>query len=109
MPAASEAVTVICVVPEAKVSPLTVQLVVPAAMPLAPLSVDQVTCVTPELSDDVPARLIVPPDAVKLDPEVGDVMAMVGGVVSELPENEEATVSNALDTLPAASRAVTVI
>ena len=99
----------ICVEPDAKVSPLMVQLVVPAAMPLAPLSVDQVTCVTAALSDAVPPRLIVLLDAVKLEPEVGDVMAMVGGVVSERPENVEVTASNALDTLPAASWAVTVI
>jgi hypothetical protein len=109
LPDASEAVTVICVEPDAKVSPLMVQLVVPAAMPLAPLSVDQVTCVTAALSDAVPAKLIVLLDAVKLEPEVGDVMTMVGGVVSEVPENEEVTASNALDALPAASRAVTVI
>jgi len=100
---------VICVVPDAKVSPLMVQLVVPVAMPLAPLSVDQVTCVTAALSDAVPAMLIVLLDAVKLEPEVGDVMTMVGGVVSERPENEDVTASNALDALPAASRAVTVI
>jgi hypothetical protein len=53
--------------------------------------------------------LMLLPDAVKLDPDVGDVMTIVGGVVSETTGNEEVTVSNALDTLPAASWAVTVI
>ena len=67
------------------------------------------TRVTAALSDAVPPRLIVLLEAVKLEPEVGDVMTMVGGVVSELPENDELTASDALDMLPAASWAVTVI
>ena len=81
-PAASAAVTVICVDPLAKATPLIVQLVVPVAMPLAPRSVVQVTWVTPTLSDAVPPKLIVLPDEVKLPADVGEVMATVGGVAS---------------------------
>jgi len=40
------------------------QLVVPTAMPLAPLFVDQVTWLTAALSDAVPLMLIVLLDAV---------------------------------------------
>jgi len=38
--------------------------------------------VTPTLSDDVPPKLIVLLDVEKLGPEVGEVMAMVGAIVS---------------------------
>ena len=61
------------------------------------------------MSDAVPARLIVLPVAVKFEPEVGDVMLIVGGVVSEEPAVVEVTVRTAVVTFPAASAAVTVI
>src|SRR5690348_13780904 len=81
LPAASWAVRVICVVPDSG-TPVMVQLEVPVAVPVAPLSVAQVTCVTATSSDAVPPRLIVLPEAVKLPADVGEVMATAGGVVS---------------------------
>ena len=82
LPAASPAVTVTCVEPAGRTSPLMVQLVVPEAMPLAPWLVTQVTWATPTLSDAVPPRLKLELDVLKVGPEVGEVMLMVGGVVS---------------------------
>ena len=63
-------------------TPLMVQLEVPVAVPVAPLSVAQVTWATPTSSDAVPPRLMVPVDVEKVPLEVGDVMAMTGGVES---------------------------
>jgi hypothetical protein len=68
--------------PADKGIPLTDQLVVPAARPLPPRSVVQLTCVTPTLSDAFPPRLMVLVEAVKVEPEVGVIMMIAGGVGS---------------------------
>ena len=64
LPAASRAVTVRTFVPSWRAMPLADQEVVPVAVPLPPRSFDQVTWVTPTLSDAVPAKasglLLVP-------------------------------------------------
>ena len=57
--AASRAVTVITVVPEATGTEATDHDVVPVAVPLPPRLVLQVTCVTPTLSEAVPLSAIV--------------------------------------------------
>ena len=57
--AASRAVTVRTFDPLCSVTPEADQLVVPLAVPLPPRLLDQVTCVTPTLSDAVPPRLSV--------------------------------------------------
>jgi hypothetical protein len=54
LPAASRAVTVTLFVPLSSTIPEAVQFVVPLAVPAAPRSVTQLTCVTPTLSDAVP-------------------------------------------------------
>src|SRR5207247_5250972 len=55
LPEASRAVTVSTFVPSWRMMPLAVQLVVPLAVPLPPRLFAHVTCVTPTLSDAVPA------------------------------------------------------
>ena len=55
LPAASRAVTVSTFVPSWRMMPLAVQLVIPLAVPLPPRLFAHVTCVTPTLSDAVPA------------------------------------------------------
>jgi len=55
-PAASQAVTVSTLLPFFSAIPFTVQLVVPLAVP-PPMPFDHVTCVTPTLSEAVPASL----------------------------------------------------
>jgi len=59
LPAASYAVTVMTFVPIFNVMLDTDQLVVPEAVPLVPLAAfAHITCVTPILSEEVPATLI---------------------------------------------------
>ncbi len=81
-PAASQAVTVRTFVPLWRVIPLTVQLVVPLAVPLPPRLFVQVTCATPTLSAAVPARFKGLLLVLKVAAVVGEVIATVGGVVS---------------------------
>lgn len=59
LPAASRAVTVMRLVPDCKEIPVTDQEAVPEADPEPPLLFDQVTWVTPTLSEEDPAMLIV--------------------------------------------------
>ena len=80
LPAASRANTVIVFVPPISPTLVMLQLVVPLAVPLAPLLLDQVTCVTPTLSVLVPEREIG--DVVNVEPEVGETMLTDGGAVS---------------------------
>jgi hypothetical protein len=56
--AASRAVTVMTFDPFCSVIPDTDQLAVPAAVPLPPRLLVQVTCVTPTLSEAIPPKLI---------------------------------------------------
>ena len=58
MLAASRAVTVMMLVPFAKAMLGTLQPVVPVAVPEPPRLLDQTTCVTPMLSEAVPARVV---------------------------------------------------
>jgi len=58
------------------------QLEVPVAVPLTPLSVVQVTWVTLTSSDAVPPRSMLLADEEKFPLEVGDVIAITGGVKS---------------------------
>jgi hypothetical protein len=60
------------------------QLVVPFAVPDAPVLVDQVTFVTPTLSLAVPLNAMVAADVETVVPP-GDPMVNVGGVVSDPP------------------------
>jgi len=83
--------------------PVTVQLVVPVAVPLPPRLFAHVTWVTPTLSDAVPPRIRRELLVVKVGLEVGDVIVTVGAVVSLM-----VTVTNLVAVLPAASRAVTM-
>ena len=68
--------------PESSAIPLTDQLAVPVAVPLPPRSEDQLTCVTPKLSEAVPARFMALVFVLKVGVETGEVMAIAGGVVS---------------------------
>ena len=70
LPAASRTVTVMTVVPETGIAGV-LQVVVPNAVPAAPLSVAHMTCVTPTLSDAVPATVM-------LDAAVVSELAVVG-------------------------------
>ena len=88
--------------------PDAVQFVVPLALPDAPRSVTQLTCVTPTLSDAVPETVNGEDAAVYVVPEVGPLMVTVGAVVSVVGA-EYVTVSESAPILPAASRAVMVI
>jgi hypothetical protein len=82
LPAASDAVTVSTFAPERRAIPLAVQLVVPVAVPLPPRLFAHVTCVTPMLSDAVPPIVRGEVRVLYVGPEVGEVIATVGGVVS---------------------------
>jgi hypothetical protein len=62
--AASRAVMVMTFEPPCSVMPLTLQAVVPVAVPLPPRLFAQVTCVTPTASLAVPLMLNVAPVAV---------------------------------------------
>jgi hypothetical protein len=62
--------------------PVTLQLAVPAAFPLPPRSLVQLTCVTPTASLAVPLRFSVPVVVAYVDEEVGPVIEMFGAVVS---------------------------
>jgi len=57
LPAASRALTVRAFVPGWRTTPLVTQLVVPLAVPPPPRTFSHVTCVTPTLSDAVPASV----------------------------------------------------
>src|SRR3990172_12344410 len=104
LPAASRAVTVSGSAPGGSAMPVADQVVVPGAVPLPPRSLVHVIWVTLTLSAVVPPSvsevLFVPYVA----PDVGDVIATVGAVVSV-----KVTVRKAVPVLPAASLAVTVI
>jgi hypothetical protein len=65
-------------IPEYRVIPLILQLVVPEAVPDPPLSFDQVTLVTPTSSDAVPPRLIVDDEVEYVGLLVGEVRTTVG-------------------------------
>jgi hypothetical protein len=82
LPAASFAVTVSTFAPDWSTIPPAVQLVVPVAVPLPPRLFAQVTCVTPTLSDAVPPSVRDDVGVLYVEPEVGEVIATVGGVVS---------------------------
>ena len=62
--------------------PDTLQLAVPAAVPLPPRSLDHVTRDTPTLSVAVPPRFVDEPLAVYDELIVGDVIVATGRVVS---------------------------
>ncbi len=80
-PAASRAVTVRRFVPAWRTIPLTVQLVVPLAVPLPPRSFVHVTWVTPTLSEAAPPRPSGLLPVLWLGLEVGEVMDTVGDVI----------------------------
>src|SRR5437762_922773 len=82
LPAASRAWTVSMFVPIWRTIPLAVQLVVPVAVPLPPRLFVHVTCVTPTLSDAVPPSARDDVGVLYVEPEVGVVIAIVGGVAS---------------------------
>src|SRR5256885_615888 len=82
LPAASSAVTVSMFDPDCRATPLAVQLVVPVAVPEPPRLFVQVTWVTPTLSDAVPCRVREELAVVYGGPDVGEVTAIVGFVVS---------------------------
>src|SRR5438552_1500226 len=98
-PAASRAVTVSTFDPDCRATPLAVQLVLPVAVPEPPRLFVQVTWVTPTLSDAIPCRVREELAVVYAGPDVGEVTAIVGFVVS-------AVVEHAL-WLPLASTALT--
>jgi hypothetical protein len=76
------------------VIPLTVQFVVPVAVPLPPRSLTHVTCVTPTASDAVPPSVSVELLVVKVGFVVGVVMATMGAPASApLPDTTRETVS----------------
>jgi len=81
-PTASFAVTVSTFAPDWSTIPLAVQLVVPVAVPLPPRLFVHVTCVTPTLSDAVPPSARDAVRVLYVAPEVGVVIAIVGGVAS---------------------------
>jgi len=103
-PAASRAVTVITVAPTSSGMLVAVHAVVPEATPDAPLSVDQLTCVTPNASLAVPPSASVADAVEKVVAAVGVAIEIVGAVPSVM-----VTVAAALPALPAASLAVTVM
>jgi hypothetical protein len=105
LPAASWAVTVRTLVPGWRGIPLTVQFVVPLAVPLPPRSFVQLTWVTPTLSAAVPARLRGLLFVLYVGAEVGEVMLSVGGVL--LGACGVALAVAPVDTFPAASKAHT--
>jgi hypothetical protein len=69
--------------PEASAIPTTAQLVVPAAVPEAPVAAFvHVTVVTPTLSEAVPPRSIGEEEAAYVGEDVGVVIVHVGAVAS---------------------------
>jgi hypothetical protein len=60
----------------------TLHDVVPLAVPLPPRLLDQVTWVTPTLSEAEPPRLNVPLEVVWVEALVGELMVTLGAVVS---------------------------
>lgn len=84
LPAASRAVTVNVVEPRTSEMLLVFQLAVPVAVPLPPRLLDQVTCVTPTLSEALPRNVMLEDEVVRVELLVGDVMVMLGCVVSGL-------------------------
>jgi hypothetical protein len=80
--AASRAVTVMTLLPGCSAMLLTVQFVVPVAVPLPPALFDQLTCVTPMLSDAVPPSANGLVFVVNAGSVVGVVMATVGAIAS---------------------------
>jgi hypothetical protein len=83
LPAASRAVTVRPFVPVWSAMPLAVQVVVPVAVPLPPRLFAHVTCVTPTLSDAVPPSVTLELPVAYVEADVGVVIVIVGGRVSE--------------------------
>ena len=83
LPAASLAVTVMVLLPETKAIPATDQEVVPEAVPEVLLAeLVQPTADTPILSEAVPDKEILELVAEQVALDVGEVMAMLGEVVS---------------------------
>jgi hypothetical protein len=82
LPAASRASTVITLTPPWSVIEAIVQLVVPVAVPLPPLSFIHVTCVTPTTSVALPLTVNVLVLVVYVVAVVGAVICTSGGVVS---------------------------
>jgi hypothetical protein len=103
-PAASLARTVMTLFPVASAIPTTLQLVVPTAVPEAPVAaLVHVTTVTPRLSEALPPMSIGEEAVAYVGLAVGVAIAAVGAVVSQL------TVIASAPTFPAASRARTVM
>ncbi len=84
LPAASEAVTVIRLVPTRSGMFGTCQLVVPCAAPPWPNEFDHLTLTTPTLSAALPLRAIEEPE-VKNTVRLGERICTEGGVVSATP------------------------
>jgi hypothetical protein len=103
-PEPSCAVTVMAFAPDTSAIPVTLQLVVPAAVPEPPVAaLTHVTDVTPTLSEAVPPRSTLEDDVAYVGEEVGEVIAHVGAAESYV------TAIVSLPTFPAASRARTVM
>ena len=99
LPALSVAITAITLLPLAKLTLETLQLVVPLAVPLPPPLLLHVTLITPlVLSEALPPKLMVPVVEVYVALDVGLVMVTVGAVLSKVIESLAV-----LDTFPAAS------
>jgi hypothetical protein len=81
--AASVAVTVSTFWPLCSTMLLQVQELVPEHDPLPPRLFAQITCVTPTLSEAVPPRVIGVDVVLYVEPDVGEVIVIVGGSVSE--------------------------
>ena len=81
-PAASVAIAAITFSPCARLMLETDQLTVPDADPEPPLSLNQVTRVTPTLSEAVPPMLMTPFVVLWVAREVGEVIVTVGLCVS---------------------------
>jgi hypothetical protein len=82
-PAASRATTAITLFPETSATEAIVQLVVPVAVPFAPVArFVHTTAVTPTLSDAVPPSESGEEAVVYVGEEVGEVIVQVGAVVS---------------------------
>lgn len=82
LPAASAAIAAITFPPSTRLIFETDQLMVPDADPEPPLLLNQVTNVTPTLSEAVPSRLITLFEVLWVEAEVGEVMLTVGLCVS---------------------------
>src|SRR5204862_5754375 len=111
-PAASRAVTVSTLAPDCSTMPLAVQLVVPVAVPLPPRLFAQVTCVTPTLSDAVPPSARDDVRVLYVEPAVGVVIAIVGGVASPpapAPVTRRVLISPSAANLPAPDPVATVV